>query len=87
MEEHFKNKLRNISEIIDKRIIKIINSQLDIKVGQFIEEELNFLSTKIRERNAVGLDEIPQHTWKTSKFDDLLLQLCDAVYKENTIEK
>ena len=36
--ERFKNQLRNPHEITDK---KIINGQLDIKLGHFMEEELD----------------------------------------------
>ena len=36
--EHFKNLLGNPLEITDKPTKKIINCQLDIKLGQFTEE-------------------------------------------------
>ena len=39
--EHFKNLLGNPSKITDKPMEKIINCQLDIKVRQFMEEELD----------------------------------------------
>ena len=32
-----------------------------------------------------GLDEMPIEVWKTRKFD--ILRLCNAIYKQNTIEK
>ena len=62
-------------EVSDKPIQKIIDCQLDIKVGQFIEEELGIVLKKIyiKNRKAAGLDEIPAEVWKTSKFDDILL--------------
>ena len=34
----------------DLRIMKIINNQLDIKLGQFTQEELNVVLIKIRSR-------------------------------------
>ena len=40
-EEHFKNLLWNFPEVTNKPIAKIINCQLDIKLRQFTEEELN----------------------------------------------
>ena len=52
-----------------------------------MEEEHDALLKKIKSRNAAGLDKIPPEVCKTSKFDDILLQLCIAVYKGNTIEK
>ena len=45
------------SKVTDKSITKIINSQVDIKLGQFIQE-LNIL-TKIKSRKAAILKEIP----------------------------
>ena len=33
-----------------------------------------------------GLDKRPPEEWKTRKFDDILLRLCNAVYNQNTIE-
>ena len=44
-------------------IMKIINNQLDIKQGQFIQEELNIVLTKIKNRKAVSLNEIPLDVW------------------------
>ena len=39
--------------------MKTINHQLDIKLGQFNQEELNIVLTKIKSRKATGLNEIP----------------------------
>ena len=33
------------------------------------------------------LDEIPPEVWKTREFDDILLQHCNAVYNQNTIDR
>ena len=60
LKEHFKNLLGNSSKVTDKSITKFINSQLDIKLGQFTEEELNVVLTKIKSRKAADLYEIPQ---------------------------
>ena len=57
--EHFKNLLGNSSKVTDKPITKIINSLLDIKLGQFTQEKLNVAWTNIKSRKAAGLDEIP----------------------------
>ena len=65
----------------------MINTQLDIKLGQFTEEEVNIVLTKIRSRKAASLNEIPPEIWKTTKFDDLLLWLCNTLYEQNTIER
>ena len=36
---------------------------------------------------AENLDKIPPKVWKTRKFDDILLWLCNSVYKQNTVKK
>ena len=53
--------------------MKIISNQLNIKLEQFIQEELDLVLKKIRNRKAADLDEIPPEVWKTKKFDDILL--------------
>ena len=83
--EHFKNLLGKSPKVTDKPIMKIINYQLDIKIGLFIQE-LDVVQTKIKNMKAAGL-EIPPEVWKTGKFDDLLLRYCNAVYNQNTIER
>ena len=56
-----------------------INCQLDIKLGQITEEELNAL---LKSRKAVHLGKISPEVWKTRKSDDIL-RFCNAVYKQN----
>ena len=51
------------------------------------EEELDVLLTKIKNRKAVGLYEIPPEIWKTREFDKLLVRYCNPVYSHNTIER
>ena len=41
--------------------------------AKFTEEELNIVLTKIKSREAVGLNKIPPEVWKAKKFDDLPL--------------
>ena len=71
--EHFKNILENSPKITDEPITKIINDQLDVKLGQFKQEEFDVVLSKIKNRKAVGVDEMPPELWKTKKFDDILL--------------
>ena len=52
-----------------------------------MEEELGTVLKKIRNSKAASLDEIPQEVWKTKKFDDILHQICNTVYEQNSIEK
>ena len=81
--EHFKNLLGKS----DEPIMKIINDQLDIKLGQFMLDELDIVLWKIKNRKAAGLDGIPPEVWKAKKLDDLLLWYCNAVYDQNTIDR
>ena len=74
-------------KIQSQKFRKIINSQLDIKLRQFTEEELNIVLTEIKSRKAADLDEIPPEVWKTRKFEDILLRLCNTVNKQNPFKK
>ena len=65
--EHFKNLLGNSPKFADKSIAKIINNQLDIKLGQFTQEGLDVVQTKSKNRKVAGLDEITPKKWKTRK--------------------
>ena len=75
--EHFKNLLGKSVKITDEPLTKIINDPLDIKLGQF-NQELDLVLTKIKNRKAAGLDEIPPEVRKTRKFDDILLRYSNA---------
>ena len=83
---HFENLLPH-PEVTHEPITRIISKQLDIKLGTFIQEELDTVLRKIKKRKATGLDEIPPEVWKTRKFDDLLLRHCNGVYYQNPIDR
>ena len=51
-----------------------------------MDYELNTVLKTIKSRKVAGLDKIPPQVWKTRKFDDRLLRLCNAVYKQKTID-
>ena len=78
--QHLENLLGNPPKVTHEPITRIISKQLDIKLGLFTQEELNSVLRKIKNRKAVGLDEIPPEVWKTKQFDDTLLRHCNAVY-------
>ena len=63
--ENLKNLLGKSPKVTDKPIPKIINYQLNIKLGEFNQEELYVVLTKIKSRKDAGLDEIPPEVWKT----------------------
>ena len=52
-----------------------------------MQEELDLVQRKIKNRKAAGLDEISPEVWKTRKFDNLLLWYFNAVYNQNTIDR
>ena len=68
--EQFKNLLGNSLKVTNKPIMKIINCQLEIKIGQFTQEQLNEVLRKIKDWKAAGFDKILPEVWKTMKFDD-----------------
>ena len=65
----------------------MICNQLDIKLGQFKQEELDSVLRKVENRKAAGLDEIPPEVSKTRESNDILLRQCNAVYNQNTIDR
>ena len=67
--------------------MRIISKQLDIKLGQFTQEELDSVLRKIKNRKAAEFDEMPPEVWKTWEFNNILLQHCNAIYNQNTIDK
>ena len=77
----------NPPKAMHEPITRIISKQLDIKLGQFKQEELNSVLRKIKNWKAAELNEIPPEVWKTREFDDILLRHCNAVYNQNTIDR
>ena len=78
--QHFENLLRNPPKVTHELISKIISKQLNIKIGQFMQEELNSTLRKIKNRKAAGHDEIPPEVWKPREFDNILPRHCNAIY-------
>ena len=52
-----------------------------------MQEQLDSVLRKIKNRKATELDEIPQEVWKTKEFDDIQLQHCNVIYNQNTIDR
>jgi hypothetical protein len=80
------NFLRKPPIINDMPIRKIIENELPIKKGLFTDDELKVALDKLKTRKAAGLDEVPPEVWKTGNFNDILLQCCNGVYQQNTIQ-
>ena len=69
--KHFENLLGKPPKVMNEPITKIINNQLDIKLGQFTQE-LDSVLRKIKNRKSPELDEILPEVWKTREFDNIL---------------
>ena len=76
--QHFETLLGNPPKVKHEPITRIISKQLDIKLGLFTQKELDSVLRKIKNRKAVGLDELPPEVWKTRQFDNILLRHCNA---------
>ena len=85
--QDFKNLLGNPPKVTHEPIMSIMSKQLDIKLGLFMQQELDSVQRKIRNRKAVGLDEILPEVWKIRQFDDILLQHSNAIYNQNPINR
>ena len=85
--QRFEYLLGSSPKLTHEPITRIISKQLDIKLRQFTQEELDSVLRKIKNRKAAGLDEISLEVWKTRQFDDILLRHCNAVYNQNTIDR
>ena len=72
----------NTTKVTDEPITKILYNQLDIKIGQCMQEELDLVRRKIKNRKAAGLDKTHTDVRKTRKFDDILPRYCNAVYNQ-----
>ena len=57
--QYFENLLGKHPKVADEPATKIICNQLDIKLGQFTQEQLDVILRKIKNRKIAGLDEIP----------------------------
>ena len=85
--QHFENLLGNPPKVKHELIMRIIFKQLGIKLGPFIQKELNSVLRKIKNRKTAGLKEIPPKVWKTREFNDILLWHCNAIYNQNPIDR
>ena len=80
--QHFENLLGNPLEVTPEPIMRIMNKQLDIKLGPFTQAELDSVLRKIKNRKAAGMMR-----WKTRKFHNILLLHCNAIYNQNPIDR
>ena len=84
---HFSNLLGKNPVVTDAPIQNIVNENLPFKCGNFTMNELESVLKNLKTRKAAGPDTIPPEVWKTGLFNDILLDLCNAMYNGNDIEK
>ena len=78
--QHLENLLGNPPKVTHETITRIISKQLDIKLGPFTQEELDWVLRKIKNRRAAGLTRFPQKYGR-------LLRHCNTVYNQNPIDR
>ena len=84
---YFGNLLGKPPKVTQEPITKILSNQLDIKLWQFTQDELDSELREIKNRKAARLDEILPEVWKTREFDNIRLRHCNSVYNQNTIDR
>ena len=87
METTFREFTRKPSESYTGNYTRMISKQLNIKLGQFTQEELDSVLRKIKNRKAAGLDEILPEVWKPREFNNILLRHSIVVYNQNTVDR
>ena len=84
---HFQNLLGKTPVVSDEPIETVVNDKLQIKQGNFTEDELSVVLKDLKTKKAAGPDSIPPEVWKTEAFNDIILKLCNAMYNGESIEK
>ena len=80
-------KAKSVRSDIQQKINKFSqydNQDIDLMVGKYLEIKIENQEDpvlKIKNRKAAGFDKIPLVIWKTRKFDNVLFQLCNVMYK------
>ena len=85
--EHFQKLLGLQATSENVNVTPIIDNDLGIKSGSFTMDELKAVLQNTKSAKACGLHNIPGEVWKLDDFNDILLQLCNAVYNGNQIDK
>ena len=84
---HFENLLGKVPVITERATERIVDEELNIKIGTFSLEELNAAKRQIKRGKACGLDNIPAEVWLTGDYDNELLDFCNQVYQQNSIDR
>ena len=86
-QNHFQNlygKPPNITKVLTRRII---DQELDIKIGPFTTDELVKTREKVKRGKACPDDGVPPELWATGYFDNELLQMRNMVYDQLRIQR
>ena len=78
--ERFQKLLGKSPTMENANIMPVIEKDLDIVKGAFTMDELKIALKNTKYGKACGLDKIPGEVWKMDDFNDIPLQLCNAVY-------
>ena len=71
-----------IASNLDEEMVNIVDTTLPIETGPFTNEELETILQKMPHGKAAGLDEVPAEVWKTGKFNQILLEICNDTLLE-----
>ena len=85
--EHFQKLLGLQPTSENVNVTPIMDKDIGIKSGNFTMDELKTALQNTKSAKACGLDNIPGEVWKLDDFNDILLQLCNAVYNDSPIDK
>ena len=82
--QYFENLFGKPPKVMHESIAKIINNELDIKLGQFTQEELDSVLRKIKIGKEQGLVKYPQ---KYGTQGNSTTYCSDIVYNHNTTDR
>ena len=87
--EHSKKLLGNPPKTTDEHIQKVINDQLDVKLGDFMQRELDaaLKKKKIKSRKAAGLEEILPEVYLMSYFLKLNREIDERLHSSLSQER
>ena len=71
-----------IASNLDEEMVNIVDTTLPIETGPFTNEELETIIQKMPHGKAAGLDEVPAEVWKTGRFNQILLEICNDTLLE-----
>ena len=62
----------------DEELVNIVDATLPIETGPFTNDELQHVLKKMPNGKASGLDDIPAEVWKSGRFNNILLDICNG---------